>query len=160
MVCYNPYMMGSKIPIYSNYPGPTPKKGYCFFTACNTAQLVMRSTTATQQIVAGKELTYQPSKMLRDLSAKNVHLIYLHHDFPYVILFIFVPNVSWFRYEKHNNSHLLPHHVATKDAPQKAVAAMMKKAPKVKMDSPHLQPHSCRRGVSRNGFFEGFMGDD
>lgn len=92
MVCYNPYMMGSKIPIYSNYPGPTPKKGYCFFTACNTAELVMRSTTATQQIVAGKELTYQPSKMFRDLSAKHVHLIYLHHDFPYVN---FVPNVWW-----------------------------------------------------------------
>ena len=59
----------------------------------------MRSTTATQQIVAGKELTYQPSKMFRDLSAKHVHLIYLQHDFPYAI---FVPNVSWFRYEKHN----------------------------------------------------------
>ena len=67
----------------------------------------------------------------------NVGKYTIHGSYAYIFTVIF----------------LLPSLNATEDAPQKAVAAMMKKAPRVKMDSPHLQPHSWR-------YFLEFMADD
>ena len=81
--------MGFKIPYIPRTKFFSLPRRATAFSWLVTQHSVMRSTTAAQQIVAGKELTYQQGKTFEDLNAQNVHVISHRIHVWYIYLHLF-----------------------------------------------------------------------